>query len=101
MKRTFLFNVIVCLCLIVVRISFSAKFEKSRYIEQLTQFCAGKYSHMCTDDLMEFSLTFLKTKSAVPVKPKNNQRNVLKESQYRSILMKNNKYILGHYFRLK
>jgi len=99
MKQTTFHVLIICSCLIRAGFSFSTKFD-SKFLEQLNRFCAGKYSHMCTKDLMDFSQMYLMNKKAMSVNPKN-KKKFLKESQLWQSIMKNDYNKLSRYFRLR
>jgi hypothetical protein len=59
MKQIILF--ILCTSLVSSSLHSPTEFDIARYIEQLTQFC-GKFGHMCSKDLFDFSNVYIKSK---------------------------------------
>ena len=53
---------ILCTSLVSSSLNSPTEFDIARYIEQLTQFCSGKFDHMCSKDLFDFSNVYIKSK---------------------------------------
>ena len=64
MKQIILF--ILCISLVSSSLYLPSEFDMARYIEQLTQFCSGKFGHMCSKDLFDFSNVYIKSKLLGP-----------------------------------